>query len=156
MATDTSAGPPSRLDPVRRMVAAEQGLVVVTTIRADGTVQGSVVNAGVLGHPVSGTPVVGFVTYGGVKLANLRVRPATTLVFRSGWQWVAVEGIAELIGPDDALPGFEPEGLPQLLRDVFTAAGGSHDDWAEYDRVMAEQRRVAVLVDPQRIYGNGY
>jgi hypothetical protein len=37
---------------------------------------------------------------------------------------------------------------------VFTAAGGSHDDWEAYDRVMAEQRRTAVLVAPRRVYGN--
>jgi hypothetical protein len=37
---------------------------------------------------------------------------------------------------------------------VFTAAGGTHDDWDEYDRVMAEEGRVAVLVDPARITSN--
>jgi len=37
---------------------------------------------------------------------------------------------------------------------VFTACGGTHDDWNEYDRVMAEQR-TAVLVTPTRIYSNG-
>ena len=34
------------------------------------------------------------------------------------------------------------------------AAGGEHDDWAEYDRVMAEQRRTVVLIAPTRIYSN--
>lgn len=34
------------------------------------------------------------------------------------------------------------------------AAGGVHDDWDTYDRTMAEQRRVVVLVEPTRIYGN--
>ena len=47
------------------------------------------------------------------------------------------------------------ERLPLLLRDVFTAAGGTHDDWHEYDRVMAAERRVAVFVTPERTYGNG-
>ena len=41
-----------------------------------------------------------------------------------------------------------------LLRDIYTAAGGTHDDWDEYDRVMADERRVAVLVTPERTYGN--
>jgi hypothetical protein len=41
-----------------------------------------------------------------------------------------------------------------LLRDIYTAAGGVHDDWDEYDRVMLEDQRVAVLVSPQRILGN--
>jgi hypothetical protein len=34
---------------------------------------------------------------------------------------------------------------------VFSAAGGTHDDWAEYDRVMAAERRVAVLIEPARL-----
>jgi hypothetical protein len=38
---------------------------------------------------------------------------------------------------------------------VFTAAGGTHDDWDEYDWVMAEERRTAVLVEPARITSNG-
>jgi hypothetical protein len=37
---------------------------------------------------------------------------------------------------------------------VFVAAGGSHEDWQEYDRVMAEQHRTVVLVAPERIYTN--
>jgi hypothetical protein len=37
---------------------------------------------------------------------------------------------------------------------VFVAAGGTHDDWATYDRVMAEERRAAVLVSPVRVYSN--
>jgi hypothetical protein len=44
--------------------------------------------------------------------------------------------------------------LRLLLREVFVAAGGSHDNWAEYDRVMAEQRRTVVFVTPTRIYSN--
>ena len=34
------------------------------------------------------------------------------------------------------------------------AAGGRHENRQEYDRVMAEQRRTAVLIDPNRIYSN--
>jgi PPOX class probable F420-dependent enzyme len=132
----------------------DQYLAVVATSRANGTAQASVVNAGVLPHPVTGDQVVGFVTYGQAKLANIRKRPWTTVVFRSGWQWAAVEGPAEIIGLDDPFEGFDEADLPELLRAVFRAAGGSHDDWDEYDRVMAEQRRAAVLVQPQRIYSN--
>lgn len=134
--------------------AEDHYLAVVATTRADGTVQASVVNAGVLAHPVSGKRVVAFVTYGRTKLANLRRRPRATVVFRSGWQWAAVEGSCDLIGPDDPFPGVEPVDVPTLLRAVFRAAGGTHSDWAEYDRVMEEQRRTAVLVHPDRVYSN--
>ena len=139
---------------VADLAAQDRYLAVVATARADGTVQASVVNAGILAHPVSGEEVVAFVTYGKAKLGNIRRRPHATVVFRSGWRWAAVEGGCEIIGPDDPLPGFEPEGLPELLRAVFQAAGGTHDDWSTYDRVMREERRAAVLVRPDRVYSN--
>jgi hypothetical protein len=41
-----------------------------------------------------------------------------------------------------------------LLRDVFRAAGGTHDDWDAYDRAMADERRAAVLITPTRTYTN--
>ena len=66
-----------------------------------------------------------------------------------------MDGTADLIGPADSFPEFEPEAVPQLLRDVFTAAGGTHDDWDEYDRVMAEDGRTAVFINAVRIQGRG-
>ncbi|MCW2622579.1 MAG: putative F420-dependent enzyme [Frankiales bacterium] len=142
------------LDQLAALARREQGLAVVSTLRADLTVHSTVVNAGVLTHPTSGHDVLGFVTYGPVKLRNLRARPRLTATVRSGWQWATVEGPAEVIGPDDPHPDVEPDRLRLLLRDVFTAAGGTHDDWDGYDQVMVEQRRAAVLVTPERIYGN--
>ena len=145
----------SDLDAFAELVPLDHGLVVVSTSRADGTIQSSVVNAGVLPHPTSGQPVVGFVAAGAAqRLRNLRVRPRATVVIRAGWQWAGVEGPVELAGPDDPLEGIDAERRRELLREIFIAAGGTHDDWDEYDRVMAEERRVAVLVHPQRVYGN--
>ena len=129
----------------------DSGLAVVSTLRADQTIQASLVNTGII---TRGEPVLGFVTYGKVKLANLRQRPQVTAAFRAGWQWAAVEGRATLAGPDDPQPGVDAEALRLLLREIFAAAGGTHDDWAEYDRVMREQRRTAVLITPTRVYGN--
>jgi PPOX class probable F420-dependent enzyme len=142
------------LDDVAGLVQAEQGLTVIATLRADATIQSSLVNAGVLEHPVTGAPVFAFVTYGAVKLANLRARPQLAATLRSGWQWISVEGRAELIGPDDPHDEVDAERLRLLLREVFVAAGGTHDDWDTYDRTMVEQRRTAVLVAPSRIYSN--
>ena len=136
-----------------RLASAEHGLVVVSTLKGDSTIQASVVNAGVLDHPLTGSPVVGAVFVGGSrKLANLRARPQITVVARSGWQWVAVEGRAELAGPEDPLPGIDDERLRILRREIFTAAGGTHDNWDEYDRVMAAEWRTAALVTPGRVY----
>jgi PPOX class probable F420-dependent enzyme len=143
------------LDDFVRIGAREHGLCVVVTLRADQTIQASVVNAGVLRHPITGDEVVGVVAAGGSrKLANLRARPRATVVMRSGGEWVAAEGPVELAGPDDPLPGLDAEGVRMLLRAVFSRAGGTHDDWETYDRVMAEERRTVVLVRPDRVYSN--
>ena len=140
------------LDEVMDLARRERHLAVVATVRADATVQASVVNAGVLPHPFGGEPVVAYVTYGPTKLRNLRARPRTAVTFRSGWEWATIEGDAELIGPDDPHADVDDERLRRLLREVFQAAGGTHDDWSEYDRTMREQRRTVVLVTPKRIY----
>ena len=142
------------LDEAWSLASGESGLAIVATLRSDGTIQSSLVNAGVLDHPSKGTPVLAFVTYGKVKLANLRARPQVTTTFRKGWQWATVEGTAELAGPQDPRPWLDAERLRLLLRAIFTAAGGTHDNWDEYDRVMAEQGRTAVLITPTRIYSS--
>ena len=130
----------------------DHGLAVVATLRADQAIQSSLVNVGVLAHPATGAEGLAFVAVGRVKQVNLRVRPQITTTFRSGWRYATVEGTAELAGPDDPQPWLDGDRLRRLLREIFTAAGGTHDDWAEYDRVMAEQRRAAVLITPSRIY----
>ena len=141
---------------VRELVGAERGLAVVSTLRADGTIQSSVVNAGVIAHPLRGDDTVAFVGMGGsVKLRNLRADPRISVVLRAGFRWVTVEGDATLVGPDDIPDGYDSARLPRLLRDVFLSTGATHDDWATYDRVMAEERRCAVFVIPQRVYGVG-
>lgn len=143
------------LESFASLVPLDHGLVVVSTARADGTIQSSVVNVGVLEHPVTRQPVVGFVAAGAARrLTNLRAWPRATVVIRAGWQWAAVEGRVDLAGPDDALDGIDAGGLRVLLRSIFSVAGGTHDDWDEYDRVMAAEQRVAVLVEPERVYSN--
>jgi PPOX class probable F420-dependent enzyme len=138
------------LDGLVRIAAEDHYLAIVSTVRADGSVHSSLVNAGAVPHPRTGERCLAFVTYGRAKLANLARRPGCTLAFRAGWQWAAADGRAEIIGPADT----DAESLRQLLRDIFTAAGGTHDDWDTYDRVMREEGRVAVLVTLDRVYGN--
>jgi hypothetical protein len=144
------------LDDVRRIVELDHGLASLSTVHRDGRVQSIVVNAGVVEHPLSGAPVAAFVGRPGTaKLTHLRHRPWGTLLWRAGWAWVAVEGSVELIGPDDPLAGFDMARLPALLRSIHAAAGTAHDDdWVEFDRTVAAERRVAVLLTPQRIYVN--
>jgi PPOX class probable F420-dependent enzyme len=136
------------------LVRADHGLAVVTVLGPDGRIRPSVVNVGVLDHPISGTRVVGTVIHGKArKLAHLRARPRIAVTVRAGWRWAAVEGPVQIAGPDDPIEGIGPERLRLLLREIFTAAGGTHEDFDTYDRVMAEERRAAVLVTPERVFG---
>ena len=142
------------LDLVHRLAAADRGLAVLATTRADGSVHASLVNAGLLPSPVDGRPCLGVVVRRDArKIPLLRRAGRASLTFRSGWEWVSVEGPVQLVEPhrSDVVNAGD---LPALLRAIFQAAGGTHDDWEEFDRVMAQERRVAVLVQPQRIIAN--
>ena len=91
-------------------------------------------------HVRPGAVVVG----GGVRYEGRRLLPDVD------------EGVAEIAGPDDPQPWLsDADQLRLLLREIFTAAGGTHDDWDAYDATMVEQRRTAVLVAPTRVYSNG-
>ena len=136
---------------VRRLAADDVGLCVVATTRPDGSAHASVVNAGPITHPVTGVECIGLVVRGdSAKLGHVKRTGRLSVTFRRGWRWAGIEGPASVID-SDATAG--DVGLARFLRDVFTAAGGTHDDWDEYDRVMAAEGRVAILVEPARILG---
>jgi PPOX class probable F420-dependent enzyme len=146
---------PKNLDDVRRL-ARKDSFAVVTTVRPDGTIHASLVTAGVLDDPISDIPSVGFVAHGSSrKLGHLRTSGRAAVVFRFGPDWIAVEGVARLVGPDDPVAGFGAAQMAKMLRDVFVAAGGTHQDWDEFDKVMRAERRTAVFVSPERISANG-
>jgi hypothetical protein len=86
------------------------------------------------------------------KLPLLRQNGTATIVFKDGYQWAAVAGPVRLIGPEDGLE----HGLDVLatIRAVYRAAGGDHEDWAEFDRVMADDRRCAVFIRAEKITSN--
>ncbi len=138
---------------VKRLAEGDHYLAVLTTARPDRSVHASVVNAGIIDDPVDGSPSVGLVVIGNSrKLPLLRRSGAATIVFKDGYQWAAVSGPTRLIGPEDGLE----HGLDVLdtIRAVYRAAGGDHEDWAEFDRVMAEDRRCAVFIKAERISSN--
>ena len=87
-------------------------------------------------------------------MTHVRRGSPITIAIRRGWRWLSVSGTGEVIGPDDLPEEIGPEGLRVLLRDVFRSAGGEHDDYDEYDRAMAEERRASIFVNPDRILGN--
>ncbi len=122
---------------------------VVTSTRRSGATQMSIVTCGVYGGGVAFTT-----TEGRAKLANLKRDPrCTILVARPDWsRYVVLEGIAQV----RAQGRTDPELLRAILRDVYRAASGEdHPDWDEYDRAMVRDRRAAVIVIPERVYGSG-
>jgi hypothetical protein len=140
---------------VKELAAADDFLAVIALSRPDGSVHASLVKAGIIDDPETGQPSIGVVIGGTArKLDYLRQNPRATVVFKETWRWVAVEGPVRLEGPDDPAPH---PGRPvlEVIRDVYQAAGGTHDDWDAFDRAMAEDRRCAVFIAVDRISSNG-
>jgi len=144
------------LERAREIIAKENGLATFVTLRPDGAAQATVVNAGVLAHPVTGDPVIGVVVRGHAKkLEYLRARPQATVLFRAGWDWVTIEGAVELSGPDDLHPEIGADEVLGLIRRVYAAAvGGKEEDWSGLDEAFESEAHTAVLVRPVRAYSN--
>ena len=143
------------LDIVKQYLSTETGLAVISTTQNDGRVLSSLVNCGVIDHPVGGEPRLAMVSGGSAaRLGHVRRGSEVTVAVARGWNWAGVTGPAELIGPSDASSGLDADATRLLLREIFQAAGGTHDDWDEFDSAMADDGRTAVLISPERIIGN--
>ena len=127
----------------------------MSTVQSDGAVLSTVVNCGVVDHPITKEPRVAFVSVGSAaRLKHIRRGSLVTVAIRRSWNWVAVTGDSELIGPNDNELGLSSDNVRVLLRDIFMAAGGTHDDWDTYDQTMLDEARTAVLITPSRIRSN--
>ena len=136
-------------------LSAETGLATVSTTQADGRILSTVVNCGMIEHPLTGDTCVAFVSGGNAaRLKHVDRGSQVTVSVRRGWSWSSATGPADLIRPESLPEGINAEEMRLLLREVFHAAGGVHDDLEEYDRAMAEEKRVVVCVIPDRILGN--
>ncbi|KAA0023390.1 PPOX class F420-dependent oxidoreductase [Antrihabitans cavernicola] len=114
--------------------------MVLTTFRADGSLQSSPVTGGVDGD-------------GRIVIASYPERAKTRNVRRAGkasvtvlsdefnGAYVRVDGPAEVIDLPDAV---EP------LVDYFRVIAGEHSDWDEYRAAMVEQGKVLLRVTPER------
>ena len=133
----------------------ETCLATVSTTQIDGRILSTVVNCGMIEHPITGDTCVAFVS--GSNAARLkhieRVSQLNDSV-RRGWVWSSVTGPADLIKSESLPEGIDSEKMRLLLREVCHAAGGVHDDLEEYDNAMARVKRVVVCVSPDRILGN--
>ncbi len=130
-----------------REFVAENRRGVLTTFRRDGAAQLSIITVGPYREGVAFTT-----TEERAKLHNLRRNPqCSLLVAREDWSaYIVLQGTAQVFSAGNT----DREELRLMLREVFrTAAGREHPDWAEYDRAMVEQRRSAIIVVPEHIYG---
>ena len=120
---------------------------VLTCFRRNGAAQMSIVTCGAYQDGVAFTT-----TEDRAKLHNLRRNPRCSLMIsHPDWRpFVVLEGTARILSPGHA----DPDELRQALRDVFRAASGQdHPNWEEYDQAMVQDRRSAIIVVPDHIYG---
>jgi len=121
--------------------------------------QGVVVTIGGSGRPqlsniifqlADGTARIS-VTDDRAKTRNLRRDPRVSLYVPGDtfWQWVVLEGTAELsavaAAPDDPVV----EELVEMYRNVQ----GDHPNWSEFRQSMVDDRRLVMRVRPGRAYG---
>ncbi len=129
--------------------ATETHRGVLTTFRRNGAAQMSIISCGPFRDGVAFT-----VTEDRVKLWNLRRNPRCSLLIsrESWWGFVVLEGHAQVLSAGNT----DADELRLALREVYSAATGQdHPNWEEYDQAMRDDRRSAVIVIPDRIYGTG-
>ncbi len=120
---------------------------VITTFRKNGAAQMSIISCGPYRNGVAFT-----VTADRSKLWNLKRDPRCSLLVsqENWWGFVVLEGRAEILSPDNT----GAEELRLALRDVYrTASGEEHPNWEEFDQAMADDKRSAIIVVPDHIYG---
>lgn len=114
--------------------------MVLTTFRADGSLQSSPVTGGV---DDAGRIVIASYPQR-AKAANIgRDGRASVVVLSDEFDgpYVQVDGGAEVL----ALPGaVEP------LVDYYRAIAGEHPDWAQYRQAMLDQDKCLIRITPQR------
>ncbi|BBX10695.1 PPOX class F420-dependent oxidoreductase [Mycolicibacterium aichiense] len=114
--------------------------MVLTTFRADGSLQSSPVTGGV---DEQGRLVISSYPQR-AKSANIRRTGRASVVVLSDEfndAYVQIDGPAEVIELPDAV---EP------LVDYFRAVAGEHSDWDEYREAMVKQGKCLIRVTPQR------
>jgi PPOX class probable F420-dependent enzyme len=114
--------------------------MVLTTFRADGSLQSSPVTGGV---DEAGRIVIASYPVR-AKSANIRRRGRASITVLSdefNGPYVQVDGGGEVIDLPDAV---DP------LVDYYRSIAGEHSDWAEYRRAMVDQGKCLIRVTPQR------
>jgi PPOX class probable F420-dependent enzyme len=114
--------------------------MVLTTFRADGSLQSSPVSGGV---DEQGRVVIA--SYPGrAKSVNIRRTPKASVVVLSdefNGAYVQIDGDAEVIDLPEAV---------ELLVDYFRVIAGEHPDWEDYRCAMVDQGKCLIRVTPRR------
>ena len=120
---------------------------VVTSFRKNGQAQLSIVSCGPYRDGVAFT-----VTSTRSKLWNLKRDPRCSILVsqENWWGYVVLEGHAEILSADNT----GPEELRLALRGVYrTCSGEEHSNWEEFDKAMVDDKRSAIIVVPDQVYG---
>jgi PPOX class probable F420-dependent enzyme len=120
---------------------------VLTCFRKNGMPQMSIVTCGAYRDGVAFST-----TDNRAKLLNLKRDSRCSLMVSKvdWWGYIVFEGKATILSSDNT----SSDELRDALRDLSRAAtGGDHPNWPEYDQAMVDDRRAAVIVVPDQIYG---
>ena len=114
--------------------------MVLTTFRADSSLQSSPVTGGIDGQ---GRVVIASYPRR-AKSVNVRRNPRASVVVLSdefGGAYVQLDGDAEVIDVPEAV---------ELLVDYYHVIAGEHPDWLDYRRAMLDQGKCLIRVTPRR------
>jgi len=114
--------------------------MVLTTFRADASLQSSPVTGGIDGQ---GRVVIASYPRR-AKSVNLRRNPRASVVVLSdefNGAYVQLDGDAEVIDVPEAV---------ELLVDYYRVIAGEHPDWQDYRRAMLDQGKCLIRVTPRR------
>ena len=127
--------------------AATNHQAVLTTFRRNDSAQMSIVTVGPYEDGVGFTT-----TEDRAKLHNLVRNPKCSLLVSKAdwWGYVVLEGRARVLRRGES----DETELRNALRGIYRSASGQeHPNWDEYDQAMIDDRRAAVIVVPEHVYG---
>ena len=121
---------------------------VLTTFRRNGMPQMSIVTV----YPRDGGVGIS-ITETRIKFKNLLRDPrCSVLISHADWWsgFLVFEGRAELVHSGNA----DPETLRLARRNIFSATTRRRSaDWDDYDRITEADKRVAMILRPDHVYG---
>ena len=140
---------PSQFAPQIEQFLHDNPQGVLTSFRKNGMPQLSIVTM----YPRDGGVGIS-ITENRMKFKNLLRDPrCSILVSHVDWWsgFLVFEGKAELIPSGNT----EPDALRLARRHIFSATTRRRSaDWDQYDRIAAADKRVAMILRPEHVYGS--